>query len=529
MMAGSFRRTTRALAVGLFATALGAAALPGAVVAQASDATIENVKIAGAGPVQTLDITKAGDLYSVDTVMLTQGTLFRHDAAGVLQPELAESISQTDDGMTVTVKLKPGLTYSDGTPVTAEDIKVAYDRVSGEGPNRSFIVSIKDVEVLDDLTAQINMNYPDPDLLHGLSARALALNPAAAVAADPDYFLHPVSAGPYMVTEFTPGKSIHLAENPTYVGGPMVVKGIDIEYVPDLTSRVLQLATGALDLVWDLPIAAKDSLPPEVRQFTVNVGGMNVLRLNQDPAGKAGAKFADPRVREAMSLAIDRQAIADIAFAGLVKPMTSFWRCPDICPEGTLPNGGVQDVEAAKKLMADAGVTSIDAELLVSSTRPGWKEAATLVASDLAEIGVNLAVTPVDEATWLGALNTTKNFEAVFAGSASHAQGAMDFYVGNGLAATNDGYILVPDHDKVADLVTQMAQELDPVKRADLMAQVQAFARETMPNIPLVDRIALVGTHLPEGVVAVPATGTPGYLIFQTAAEQAAGKGAGEP
>ena len=98
----------------------------------------------------------------------------------------------------------------------------------------------------------------------------------------------------------------------------MVVQGIDIAYVPDLSSKVLQLATGALDFAWDLPIAAKDSFPPEVKQFIVNVGGANTLYLNMDPEGKAGDKFSDPRVRQAMSLAIDRQAVADKAFLGLV-------------------------------------------------------------------------------------------------------------------------------------------------------------------------------------------------------------------
>ena len=140
--------------------------------------------------------------------------------------------------------------------------------------------------------------------------------------------------------------------------------------MPDLTSKVLQLATGELEFVWDLPIAAKDSLPPEVKQFTIEVGGANTLYLNMDPAGKAGSKFADPKVRQAMSLAINRKAIADTAFAGLVKPLTSFWYdCPDICPTGMLPNGGVQDVEAAKKLMTEAGVPAegITAEMLVSA------------------------------------------------------------------------------------------------------------------------------------------------------------------
>jgi len=514
------RATAFLLAASLFVT-------PGAA-AQAAGETIENIKIAGAGPVLTLDVTKSGDLVSVDTIILTQGSLFRHDANGIPQPELAESITTSEDGLVNTIKLKPGLLYSDGTPVTANDIKAAFDRQIDGGVNSVFISSIKEVQVVDDLTADLIMNYPDPDLLHGLTARAMALNPADQLANDPDYLLHPVSAGPYMVAEYTPNQSIHLAENPNYVGGPMVVKGIDLVYVPDLTSKVLQLATGALDFVWDLPIAAKDSLPPEVKQFIVKVGGANTLYLNMNPEGKAGTKFADPRVRQAMSLAIDRQAIADTAFLGLVQPLTSFWYdCDDICPLGMLPNGGIQDVEAAKALMAEAGVgpEGISAEMLVSSTRGGWKEAATLVAADLEEIGVHFTVTPVDEATWNGAV-ANDNFEAILNGGATSPQVTMSSWFGDGYSAQHSGYNLIEGHDETVALINQMAQELDVAKRKELMTQIQAIGTETMPMISLVERIALDGTRLPDGVLSV-SQNTPGYIIMQTVAEQEAGVAAG--
>ncbi len=519
------------------ASAAPSAAASASASAAAAGATIDSMKMAGAGPVLTLDVTKSGDLVSVDTIILTQGSLYRVDKTGVPKPELVDTLTTSPDGKTVTIKLKSGLKYSDGTPVKAADIKAAVDHQlnnakAGDPPtpgaNKIFINSVKSADVVDDLTATLNLNYPDPDLLNGLTARAMALNPADKMASDPDYLLHPVSAGPYMVSEFTPNKTFTMVENPNYIGGPMVVKKVEIAYVPDLTSKVLQLATGELQFVWDLPIAAKDSLPPEVKQFTIEVGGANTLYLNMDPAGKAGKKFSDPKVREAMSLAINRKAIADTAFAGLVKPLTSFWYdCPDICPTGMLPNGGVQDVEAAKKLMTEAGVPAegISAEMLVSSTRGGWKEGATLVAADLEAINVHLKVTPVDEATWNGAV-ANKNFESVYNGGASSPQITMSSWFGNGFSATQSGYIGVPDHDKVVALIDQMAQETDVAKRKDLMTQIQTFGTHTLPMISLVDRIALDGTRLPDGVLSV-ANQTPGYIIFQTVAEQAAGKAAG--
>ncbi len=495
--------------------------------------TIDSIKVAGAGPVLTLDVTKSGDLVSVDTIMLVQGNLFRHNRDGVPKPELAEGITYSADNLTATVKLKPNLKYSDGSPVTSTDVKAAIDRqlagVDGKpGVNIIFLSSVESVTIKDELTVDIKLKYPDPDLLHGLSARAVTINPADKVAAGgADYFLKPISAGPYMVTEYTPNGPLKMTENPNFVGGPMVVKNIEVAFVPDQTSKVLQLATGALDFVWDLPIAAKDSLPPEVRQFVIEVNGANTLFLNMDPAGKAGNKFADKRVRQAISLAINRQEVAEKAFLGLVKPLTSFWHeCSDICPTGTLPNGGVQDIAKAKELMAAAGVTTIDAEMLVSSTRGGWKEGATLVAQQLKEIGINFTVSPVDEATWNGAV-ANDNFEAVFNGGASSPQVTMASWFGPGFSATHSGFVKVEGHDALLPLITAMAQETDVAKRKEIYTQIQTIGADLMPMVPIVNRIALDGIRLPEGVLSV-ANETPGYMILQTVAEATAGKAAGE-
>jgi peptide/nickel transport system substrate-binding protein len=498
----------------------------------AGTGTIDTVKMAGAGPVLTLDVTKSGDLVSVDTIMLVEGALFRDDVNGKPQPELAQSATPSADGKTVTIKLKPNLKYSDGSAVTANDVKAAIDRqlsVNGKpGVNSIFLASVASTKVDDDTTVEISLKYPDPDLLQGLTARAVAINPADKVASDPDYFTHPVSAGPYVVATYTPNGPLTMKENPNFVNGPMVVKNVDIESIPDQTSKVLQITQGQLDFAWDIPIASKDTLPKEVRQFIVEVGGANTLYLNMDPAGKAGTKFADPRVRQAISLAIDRSAVAQKAFLGLVHPLTSFWyECADICPTGTLPNGGKQDVAAAKQLMTAAGVpaSGISATMEVSSTRAGWKDAATLIAQQLEAINIHFTVNPVDEATWNGD-TANNNFEAIFNGGASSPQVTMASWFGDGFSATHSGYVKIANHQATDDLITQMAQETDPVKRKAIYTQIQQIGAATMPYVPIVDRIALDAIRLPDGVLNV-SQGTPGYIIFQTVAEQQAGKGAG--
>ena len=164
--------------------------------------------------------------------------------------------------------------------------------------------------------------------------------------------------------------------------------------------------------------------------------------------------------------------------------------------------------------------------MLVSSTRGGWKEGATLVAQQLEAIGVHFTVSPVDEATWNGAV-ANDNFEAVYNGGASSPQVTMASWFGTGFSATHSGFVKQEGHDVLPPLITQMAQETDTAKRKEIYTQIQTVGTDLMPMVSLVNRIALDGIRLPEGVLNV-ANETPGYMILQTVAEATAGKGAGE-
>ncbi len=211
---------------------------PSTAPSAAAAATIENIKIAGPGPVMTLDVAKATELSSNNVDLPVPG---RRSTATTRtacpSPSSPSPMTPSADGLTNTLKLKAGLKYSDGTPVKAADVKAGVEHQKDKGVGAPFLAGIKEVEVVDDTTAILHMDYPDPDLLLGLTGRSLSINPADKMASDPDYFMHPVSAGPYVVTEFTPNKTLHMQENPNYVFGPMVVKGIDLVYVPDLTRR----------------------------------------------------------------------------------------------------------------------------------------------------------------------------------------------------------------------------------------------------------------------------------------------------
>ncbi|HEY8474175.1 MAG TPA: ABC transporter substrate-binding protein [Natronosporangium sp.] len=484
---------------------------------------VELLKWAGPGPVVTLDGTVAGDATSMNGIYLTSGQLTRFNADREPVLDLAESIEVAEDGMSATVTLLPNLKYSDGTPIVAEDLAYAVER-NRNGTGASFVATIDSVEVVDDRTAIVHLNGPDPDLLSWFAERGTQLHPKQLIESDPDYWSHPVSGGPYMVEEgWVPGSDVFRAvENPNYPKGPMMAKAIEIVSVPDAASRILQVTSGELDAALDIPLSSLETLPEQTQPTYAGVGGTNYLIANQT----LGGPLADARVRQAMSYAIDREAVSQRAFFGLQPASTSpMFDCGDLCERNLLPNGGARDLDLARQLMADAGYADgFDVELKVSSGRGGWQEAAVIVAENLAEIGIRAEITPVDEGQHYSSI-TEQNYELFFTGGGGHHQSTLSQMLAEGdfwVAAT--GWEPPPEAEEV---LQRTASTLDPEERRVAYTEAQQIWIEAMHVIPIVERVQASATNV-SGDLFVPQIKNDQKVIVQTVAEAEQGVRAGD-
>jgi ABC-type transport system substrate-binding protein len=483
---------------------------------------VDLVRWAGPGPVTTLDGKIAGDASSMIGIYFTSGQLTRFDADRQPRLDLAESVVVSDDGLQATVTLLPGLVYSDGTPVLAVDIQYAVER-NRDGTGASFVRTIESVDVIDDRTAVLNLVGPDPDLLSWMAERGFQLHPKSQIEADPDYFNNPVSAGPYVVEAgWVPGAEVFRAvENPNYHKGPMMARAIEHVAVPDVPSRILQLNAGQLDMAYDLPLSSAEDLDPAVEVAIKGVGGMNYIAINQE----LGGPFASYEVRRAISLAIDRSRISNVAFFGFQPPATSpFFSCGPLCRPGFLPNGGVQDLDAARELMAEAGFADgFSAEMKVSSGRGGWPEAAVLIAEDLAKIGINITVTPVDEGQHFSSIGE-RNYEMFFSGGGGHYQALVSQVLGpTGFWVAATGATPPAGAD---ELVVLSGQALDVEERAAIYDRVQQMWADYLPIISVVERVQLTGNRVPG--ILIPQVANDQKLIIQSVAEARAGVRAGD-
>jgi len=468
---------------------------------QAADAAIAKVKVSVSTRVVSLDPKVGSDAASCHAVHLTSGQLYRYDVNKNPVPDLVATRTASADGLTVTFALKPNLKYSDGTAFKADDVVFAYQRQKDKGTRATAISSVASVEAPNDTTVVFKMSSLFLDLETQLAeCNVIAMHPRAKVEADPKYFEKPVSAGPYFVKEWTPGTaSILLAENPNYPNGPMAVKEIEQVEVADTTSRVLQVATGQVQWGYDLPLAARASLPGEVTQKVHPIGGVYHLQFNLEQTGV----LSDAKVRQAISLAIDRDQVNTKAFFGAAPPVKSWiYACGPLCATGVLPKDGARDVAAAKALIAQTPFASGGAfTIQVGATRPGWKEAALVIAENLKDIGLTVKVDPVEDAVWVANSNSG-NYQSIFTGLAATPHGMLGHYFGKG--GIIQGWTRY-NNTEIQALVLKAGSEPDLAARTALFTQIQKLGYADMNAVPIGERAVLIGSRVPKDAVhAVP-------------------------
>ncbi len=493
-----------------------------AAVVSAQDAPepIDVARIGLSGAIANLDPTIQQNAPTYQPNVLISGQLFRYDQNRVPQPDLVESWEMSDDGLTYTMTLHEGLQYSDGTPLTMDDVLFTWERIREAPPvNKTLIQNVTSLEAVDDLTMVWTLSQPEVNFIHFFAFQFFLIHPREQIESDPEYFTHPVSAGPYMLQDWIPGApTAVLVENPNYVHGPMMIRQLEIVSVPDLTSRTLQLAQGDLDYVFDLAPSVRGVISPDVTTFPHPIAGVYHIVFNLGLPEDHPLMNRD--VREAISLAIDRELISQRAFYGISGPATSFVY-PGV-PEqlNNLPNGGQRDLEAAQELLATTPFADgFEMTLGVWGARPGWRDAALVIAENLADLGITVTIDSVEDAVAVQQL-TSGSYQAQFTGNASYP---VVTFLGNlfktGNSWSNWARYSSPEMDA---LFASLATEIDPEARLEIFYQIQELAYEDLPFIPISERVVLSGSRLPPEILNAVSPGE--YLYVATVESMSGGE-----
>lgn len=332
--------------------------------------------------------------------------LFDIDEKLNIVPQLALSHETSADGKTVTIKLRPGVKFQDGEPFDAEAAKFSLERhLTFPGSFRKpELASIDHVDVVNPLTINLVLKEPFSPLIAQLTDRAgMMVSPKAAKAAGDKFGLHPVCAGPYKFVERVQQDRIVLEKFADYWNKDNVF--IDrIVYLPivDPTVRLANLKSGGLDLIervlaTDLKDVRADSRLKVSSAVELGYQGIT-LNIGKDQA--KGPLSQSAKVRQALDLAIDREALNQVVFNGEFKPGNQ-WISPDHPYYQQDFPVRARDVGKAKALLKEAGVTlPVNVDFMVPKG-PETEAAAQVIQSMAAEAGFNLKIRVTEFATSL--------------------------------------------------------------------------------------------------------------------------------
>lgn len=465
-----------ALASLVTATACGAAAPP-----PTAPAFRDQLIFAAPADATTLDPHNTTDTESDQVTMMIYEPLIAFDDVMRIVPRLAERWNVEPDGVTWTFHLRPGVTFHDGAPLDAEAVRLNFTRVLDPVANHkrlSLFSMIDRVEVVDPLTVRIITKYPfgafEPTIAHVSSAIVSPVVARAKGAAFGSAADAVSGTGPYRVASWKKDQEIVLERFDGYWGAKGLTRQIVYRPIPEAAARVLALESGDVDVISRIPATDIPRLEVHPKVTVQKLPGVGAQQFRFNVSKKP---FTDPRVRQAISYAIDRKAIVTNLVASFARPSTS--ALTSIMRGYTNLGEIPYDPDRARQLLREAGYPNGFATTIATTPRyPMGVELAEAVASDLKKVGIRAAIEVYDWATmvqfWAG-LPPEKNPQQIFimgaGASTAHADwGLRPIFQTARTNENNYGYYSNAEFDRVIEAAMR---ETDAVKRQALYTRAQ--------------------------------------------------------
>jgi len=425
-----------------------------------------------------------------------------HDAlvkpmpAGDTTPSLAESWTVSKDGATYEFVIRKGVTFHNGDPVTAEDVKFSFERYRGAAA-KLLKDRVREVQVVDPGRIRFVLKEPWPDFMtfYGTSATGAAwIVPRRYVekVGDDGFLKAPVGAGPYRVVSFTPGVDLVLEAFEGYWRKVPSVKRLVFRSMTDETTRAAALKAGDVDIVYLLsgPTAEEVRRTPSLRLVAARPPGVPYLDLPEQWDPKS--PWHDRRVRLAASHALDRNALNQAETLGLSRPTGAV--IPRVLEFSRSYDPPAHDPAQAKRLLAEAGYPNgFDAGDLTPF--PPYFSLAEAIGNYLQAVGVRT----MERAAFLTAWRE-KKLRGVIMGlgaPAGNAATRIEVYVTKGGIYSSG---VVPE---IEDLFQRQAREMDRRKREALLHQIQQIMHDRVMHVPIYELAFLwgVGPRVEEACV----------------------------
>jgi peptide/nickel transport system substrate-binding protein len=389
--------------------------------------------------------------------------LTRFAPDGSIIPALAESWEISEDGLTYTFHLHDGVKFHDGTDFDAEDVKFSLERINAEGSlnaQKQLYADIAAVEVVDPLTVRVTLSKPNGNMIYNLAwGDAVMVAPESADGNK----TNPIGTGPFVFADRVEGDRIELTRNPDYWGTPVRLESATFRFIADPTAAFAALQAGDVDTFPNFPAPETVAQFENDPRFRVVIGateGETILAMNN---GKP--PLDNIKVRQAITHAIDRQAIIDGAMFGYGTPIGTFMSPanPDYVDLTAQSN---YDPEKSRALLAEVGwdpntVLSLKLPPVEGYARRGGE----IIAQQLAAVGIRTESTNLEWAQWLSEVFTDKNYDLTIV---SHTE-PNDI----GIFARGDAYYFNYNSEAFNAIIAELGVTADPAKRSELLEAAQ--------------------------------------------------------
>ncbi|NIL57489.1 ABC transporter substrate-binding protein [Salinispora arenicola] len=391
--------------------------------------------VAISGEPDQLDPHRTSAYHSFQVLENVYDTLVEPDANLAMKPALATEWSTSEDQLTWTFTLRKGVTFTDGSPLTAEDVVYSYTRIIDEKLNAAYRFStVESVTAPDPGTVVVTLTAPTPNLLASLGGfKGVAIVKKSNVESGA-VKTEPIGSGPFTVASYTAGDSIKLVRNDSYWGTKPKLDGVTFTFVKDPTVALQNLRGGEVQWTDNLPPQQVPALREDDELVVRSVPSSDYwyLALNQ-----SREPYDNVEVRRAVAFALDRAAITKAAKFGLatvnqtaIPEDSAFYY--DYAPYQ-------RDPARAKQLLATAGVTDLTMDLMVTNEYPETVTAAQVMAAQLKDVGITVTIRTLDFAQWLDEQGKG-NFDSFMLGwlgnidpdefyyAQHHSQGTFNFH-----------------------------------------------------------------------------------------------------
>lgn len=387
---------------------------------------------------------------------------------GEVVPDLAESWTVSDDGLTYTFTLRDGVKFHDGSDLDSADVAFSFARAMAEdsvNPSKDIFEAIESVETPDPRTVVITLSKRDAFFLFGMAQGDASIVAEESAATNN---VTPVGSGPYKFDSWTRGGQVVLIKNPDHRDADDVqIDKVTFRFIADPAAAVAALLSEEIDAFPGMPapeVLGQFEADDRFKVVNGTTEGEVILAMNN-----SRPPFDDLRVRQAVSHALDRKAIIDGAMYGYATPIGSFF-APHNKAYIDLTGTFGFDIEKAKALMKEAGHEDGIAVTLRLPPFPYARRSGEIIQSQLAKIGIDVAIENVEWGFWISEVYKKKAYDmTIIAHTSPNDMGNF---------ARGPDYFYGYDDPDFNDLWNRIRTEPDPEKLVELQKEGQRYLAE---------------------------------------------------